>query len=503
MQRNLSIIAVVVMAVLTLTMVGGAIADEPVARLLLFYSKDCGHCQVVQQEVLPPLQAKYGSQLEIRALEVGEPDNYQMLLDLETRYGATQGDLPIVFTQKLALFGEQEIRRDLDRVLAECLTAGGCEYPTADGRQSESQEAVSLSSEVHLAYFHQVGCADCDRAKYDLDELQRRYPALVVTIFDIAKPESKTVYEALSERLGVPERERLTTPAIFVGQDYLIGRSIDLSHLETLVLKYANGGSGPIWDELDKDSAEATRSIIERFKSFGLLPVMFAGLVDGVNPCAFATIIFFVSYLAVGGRRGRDILLVGAAFTSGVFIAYLLVGLGFLSLVKSLEVVTALAKAVYLGTGVFCLGLAGLSIRDYLQVRAGKLAETSLQLPNFLKERIRVTIRERARARHFVLAAFFSGFVISFLELLCTGQVYLPTIVFVASTPELRLQATLYLVMYNLMFIAPLVVVFGLVYFGTTARQLTVVLQERAGAIKLLMAAVFVMLGGWLIYASL
>lgn len=53
------------------------------------------------------------------------------------------------------------------------------------------------------------------------------------------------------------------------------------------------------------------------------------------------------------------------------------------------------------------------------------------------------------------------------------------------------------------MFIAPLVVVFGLVYFGTTARQLTVVLQERAGAIKLLMAAVFVMLGGWLIYASL
>jgi cytochrome c biogenesis protein CcdA len=55
---------------------------------------------------------------------------------------------------------------------------------------------------------------------------------------------------------------------------------------------------------------------------------------------------------------------------------------------------------------------------------------------------------------------FITGVVISIIELACTGQVYLPTILFVLGVPELRLQAGVYLVLYNLMFVLPLVVVF-------------------------------------------
>jgi cytochrome c biogenesis protein CcdA len=61
----------------------------------------------------------------------------------------------------------------------------------------------------------------------------------------------------------------------------------------------------------------------------GWLAVVLAGLVDGLNPCAFATIIFFVSYLSLSGKKGKEILITGASFTVGVFIAYLLVVLGF------------------------------------------------------------------------------------------------------------------------------------------------------------------------------
>ena len=63
------------------------------------------------------------------------------------------------------------------------------------------------------------------------------------------------------------------------------------------------------------------------------LPSLAAGLVTGVIAVtistAFATLVFFVSYLAVSGRKGGQILLVGGAFTLGVFLAYMLVGLGF------------------------------------------------------------------------------------------------------------------------------------------------------------------------------
>jgi cytochrome c biogenesis protein CcdA len=81
----------------------------------------------------------------------------------------------------------------------------------------------------------------------------------------------------------------------------------------------------------------------------------------------------------------------------------------------------------------------------------------------------------------------------------CTGQVYLPTIIFVSSIPELQIQAYLYLILYNLLFILPLVVIFILVYYGTTSSDLTRFLQQRAAAVKFAMGLVFVALGSWLL----
>ena len=64
------------------------------------------------------------------------------------------------------------------------------------------------------------------------------------------------------------------------------------------------------------------KSIVERFKRWSLSAVLVAGFIDGINPCAFATIIFLVSYLTFAGKKSREILLYGTIFTSGVFIAY-------------------------------------------------------------------------------------------------------------------------------------------------------------------------------------
>jgi len=87
------------------------------------------------------------------------------------------------------------------------------------------------------------------------------------------------------------------------------------------------------------------------------------------------------------------------------------------------------------------------------------------------------------------------------VELACTGQVYLPTIIFVLGLPDWRARATLALVVYNLMFILPLVAVFLLVYFGTTSQQLTGWMQRRAAAVKLGMAVLFLLLAAWLGYS--
>jgi hypothetical protein len=72
-----------------------------------------------------------------------------------------------------------------------------------------------------------------------------------------------------------------------------------------------------------------------------------------------------------------------------------------------------------------------------------------------------------------------------------------------STLPELRGRAIAYLVLYNLMFIVPLVVVFILAYYGTTSRDLTAFLKKHAAAVKLGMTVIFLSLGGWLLYSLL
>jgi cytochrome c biogenesis protein CcdA len=466
-------------------------------RLLFFYSQDCEHCQVVMNEVLPLLREKYGAQLEIQSIEISDADNYQWLLDMEAAYQipTDKVDIPEVFVGETALIGEDEIRARLDETIASYLAIGGVDYPPRPGATPAPTGYAPL---IHLAYFYQTGCRECDRVELDLRYLQQRYP-LAVAEFDVR--EQSALSEWLGERAGVAEEKRLTAPAIFVGNDALIGEDINARSLEALLGKYASTGAPPTWDGFDPTTAQ--RSIVERFQLLGVFTVAFAGLIDGLNPCAFATIVFFVSYLAFVGRRQREVLAVGVAFTLGVFLTYLGVGVGLLKFMASLPFLSAVSRWVYGLTAALCLFLAAVSLYDWWQARRGKPEEMRLKLPLRLRRWINRVIREGAGLRAFVPVSFVTGVVISVIELACTGQVYLPTIIFVLGVPGLQARAGLYLVLYNLIFILPLVVVFLLAYFGTTSQQLGQFINRRAATVKLATAGLFVLLATWLVIALL
>jgi hypothetical protein len=89
------------------------------------------------------------------------------------------------------------------------------------------------------------------------------------------------------------------------------------------------------------------------------------------------------------------------------------------------------------------------------------------------------------------------------LELACTGQVYLPTIVFVSGVPELKRHAIFYLVLYNLMFIVPLLAVLAVVYFGTTADRVSRFAESNLARVKMGLTILFLVLGGILIGMAL
>jgi len=515
-------IAVLLLA-LALPLGGGtAQADTgAVVRMIYFTAEDCPHCNVVLDEVLKPLQDRYGDQLQIKVVEISDPANYEMLIRTEEMFSVPPGErgLPTLVLDDHVLIGEEAIREQLPCIYESCLGAGGTSWPAVPGldvvavadagglgggldpgvelEPCGAEEAVACEgpAPIWAAYFYEVGCQECSRAEYDIRYVQSKYPQLVVE--EYSAQTDAALAEWLGVRFGVPERQRLATPALFVGQEYLVGTDITAEAVLALAEKYAPTGVDRVWADYNPQDAE--QSIIDRFKSFGVLTVAFAGLVDGLNPCAFATLVFFVSYLALSGRQGRDVLAVGLAFTLGVFLAYLAVGLGFSQVLGLLgDLLATLGRWVYGLTALLCAVLAVFSFLDFFKARQGEIGDMSLNLPHSLRMRINAVIRRGRTSQAFIAGAFFTGIVVSFLELACTGQVYLPTIIFVVSRPELRVRAFAFLLLYNLLFILPLVVVFILAYCGTGSKQLTRFLQQRAATVKLGMALLFAALAAWL-----
>jgi len=462
----------------------------------LFWDSHCGHCVFLWEDILPPILDRYPEgQVIVHQYDL-EKGGYEFMAALEQQYGLERGDMPEIFIGDHALLGNDEIEARLGELIDFYLAQGGVALTKVDLSPTPTPQAAAELPPIHLAYFYQPGCQECDRVQLALDYLKSQYPQLAICALDVK--EQATLSEWLGERASVPVGKRLTAPAVFVGDEALVGEELHTRSLEVLLARYAESGAGPICQGWEAAGDETASGIVARFRSFGALTILGAGLVDGLNPCAFATLVFFVSYLTFMERRGREILAAGAAFTLGVFLTYLGVGFGVLKFLAALPFLSAISRWVYGLTAALCLILAAGSLYDWWQARRGKLDEMRMKLPTRLRRWINRVVREGAGMRAFVPVTFITGAAVSIIELACTGQVYLPTILFVLGVPELRLQAGVYLVLYNLMFVLPLVVVFVLAYFGATSQQLGLFIHRHTAAVKLATAGLFVLLAVWM-----
>ena len=250
---------------------------------------------------------------------------------------------------------------------------------------------------------------------------------------------------------------------------------------------------------------EAKGLITSRFQGFTPWVLLGAGLLDGLNPCAFATIIFMVNLLLVLGQNRRRIFQVGTTYASAVFVTYLLLGVGIFEVWRSLVVYQMISRIIYGVMAGVLMVLAVLSLKDALQYRKeGRDTEMTLGLPKGWRVKINQYLKESFTNRSFFLAAILSGFVISIVEAGCTGQVYLPTIMYIArEVQQYRLRALGYLLFYNAFFIVPLLLVFLGIFFGSQSRALVHFGRKNVFVSKIALAGLFVILGVLLLEGAL
>jgi len=353
---------------------------------------------------------------------------------------------------------------------------------------------------IEITYFGTDSCALCRSIKAYLQNYMAttalslespNFLRIDITYKEITEAGNEDLHRIFSKAFSVPEEKFSVVPVIFVGDTFLIGEDIRL-HLHSLLRSFYSGAreyrktslEGITIEDIQKEQKDA-------FSRFTILGVFAAGLLDGVNPCAIAMLLFFISFITASGRSDKTILYVGFSFILGTFIAYFSIGLGLFRFAYLFKYASGILGFVYGFTILMALGLAVQSFLEFLAVRRGDFSKIKLQLPKKIKHIIHNYVRKNMSNRFIYSSAFLSGIVISALEFFCTGQIYLPTIVYILSLNVSMARAASLLALYNLAFVLPLITICLSIYHGKKIVDVSHTLTSKLHFIKLAVSVFF------------
>lgn len=226
---------------------------------------------------------------------------------------------------------------------------------------------------------------------------------------------------------------------------------------------------------------------------FTLLVV--SGFLDGINPCAFSVLLFFIALLfsaeTTTSPRNvrRRVMLIGAVYIGSVFLAYLIIGLAIFNIIAVTSFPHLVARA-----GALLMVILGLiNVKDYFWRGRG----FSLRMPTSGWETIRAWMR-----RLTIPATFVAGLMVGIFEFPCTGSIYLAITGLLASKSTF-LEGFAYLILYNLAFVSPLIAILAL---AVNKRMISFSLKtwQRKGEkpLKLISGLVYMILGITLLFSG-
>ena len=209
--------------------------------------------------------------------------------------------------------------------------------------------------------------------------------------------------------------------------------------------------------------------------------VAITGFLDGIHPCAIAILIFFIAFLLTLRRSFKNILGLGLVYILVIFLTYLVIGVGLFSGIMLFGQHHFFAKL-----GSWLLILLGLiNLKDYFfpQFKLG------IKIPKVPNEKIKSYL-QKATLPTVAIAAFLVGLC----SVPCSGGIYAAITALLASKTTFQ-TGFLYLLLYNLMFVMPLIILLVLATNPYTLVKLGEWQQKHKRTQKLVMGLFMIILG--------
>ena len=365
-----------------------------------------------------------------------------------------------------------------------------------------STDTVSAAHDVHVYLFWGDGCPHCAREKAFLEQLEGNYPELRIHYHEVYYNRSN--YELFSKMAAALGEHALGVPATFIddgivfgyGDDSTTGRVIE----EKLKACIENGCRDPITlissQPIQKNETETVIAIpvigsVDVSKASLPVLTVILGAVDGFNPCAFFVLFFLLSMLVYAKSRRRMLLIGGTfVFFSGlVYFLFMTAWLNLFMIVGGMQLISMIVGAVAL---VFAL----INIKDFFFFKKG----VSLSIPDGAKPRLFEGMR--AMLRQSSVASMMFGTVVlavtaNTYELLCTAGFPMIFTRILTLSGLTKVQYYSYLILYNAVYITPLLFIVLVFTFTLGAHKLSAfqgqVLKLISGLMLLSMSLVLLM----------
>jgi len=215
--------------------------------------------------------------------------------------------------------------------------------------------------------------------------------------------------------------------------------------------------------------------------------VLGAAAIDSINPCAIGVLLFLSSVLLRSSADKKTLMTLGITYIATVFVVYILSGLGLIWFQHTLiERGFAEIIGTIVGVAVIVLGL--IEIKDFFWYGKG----ISLEIAPAYKEKL-----SRMATNISWLGIISIGGFVAMVELPCTGGPYLAVTAMLAKSFDM--QAFFYLLIYNFIFVLPLLVILILLYYGTSITKLKFWRQKNRKWMNLSSGLLMISLGALLI----
>ncbi len=317
--------------------------------------------------------------------------------------------------------------------------------------------AIAYAKPVDVYFFYGDGCPHCAKVEPYIAELKNN-PNVNVVSYEIYnnKDNAKLLTEYFNN-YTVPARDQ-GIPAVFIGNSYLVGDKPIIDNLNMMVEKAITENS----NTTNTTGISGSSSPTEPLKTVSFATIAGAALVDSINPCAIAVLIILLTSLIIAGDSKRA-LKAGFAFILSIYIVYFLFGVGLLALfTETMFVWGPVSHIIKILVGIFAIVIGLMNIKDFFWYGKVFLTEIPIKWRPKLKRMI-----EKVTSP---IGAFFIGFIVASFELPCTGGPYLFVIGYLAKKVTYTTIIPI-LLLYNLIFVLPLIVLCILIYKGVTSTE--------------------------------